>query len=537
MKNQEIFNDYDMVVCMTRKTINDQLTHLTRLGVIRSELVLVQKVVGREYVYQVLESVNDVPKDADGNPTVSYIDGHITPQVEIAESGTNITFVLSFRSGSAWFWEGNGPMATLTQYDMTGWKYGISITLDLKAVEADALKDNKTVPDIAKETLYHFMSNMFTVNSLFMDFESTDLMRFDPANSAAPSGGDVGLQQLVLFMNFYLKDLKNSGNPYILGYSVTANDQSTYDPDQNVPDALRPVGSTFTLYHDPQSPDLSNLNFVLATKDGHGSIIGTPGNLDSNWITPAEQCDAKMIYSHERLMEQFVVKPFFDQLSTSVYTQIKDHIDVSQNRNYADARSVTGTGLAFSISDVSSGDNQYVNHFSADYATADQAVTVTLNGHLAFYKGVNKNMGFCTANAHAIGSLDWSCTITLATAKNDKGEPTLGISASDARISNSTSDSGKNDCAKAFEEIGKIVGGVLDALTFFSDKGFFSNLLDGVMGLPVPGIGNLGTAFGNLTNSVSTVLVLPAGQVFFFKVPGIDADGNLSMQLTYKTES
>ena len=53
MKNAEIFNDYDMVVCMTQKTINDQLTHLTKMGIIRSELILVQKVdrKTRSYVY------------------------------------------------------------------------------------------------------------------------------------------------------------------------------------------------------------------------------------------------------------------------------------------------------------------------------------------------------------------------------------------------------------------------------------------------------------------------------------------------------
>ena len=57
MKNAEVFNDYDMVVCMTQKTINDQLTHLTKMGIIRSELILVQKVdrKTRSYVYQVLD--------------------------------------------------------------------------------------------------------------------------------------------------------------------------------------------------------------------------------------------------------------------------------------------------------------------------------------------------------------------------------------------------------------------------------------------------------------------------------------------------
>jgi hypothetical protein len=537
MKNQDIFNDYDMVVCMPRKTINDQLTHLTRLGVIHPELIIVQNIDGRDFSYQVLESASQVPVDAHGNPTASYIYGQITPQVEIAESGTNITFVLNFRGGTAYFWEGYGPMATLVRHDMTGWKYGISITLDLKKVEKDDIAANIAIPDIVKDTLYKFTSDMFTVNSLFMDFESTDLMRFDPAHSSAPSGGDVGLQQLVLFMNFYLRDLQKTGNPYVLGYSLTTTDATRPDPDKNVPDALRPVGSTFTLYHDPSSDELSNLNFVLATKGGHGEIIGTPGNLDSNWIGKDEQCDAKMIYSHSCLVENLIVKPFFDKFRSGVHDQIKDHIQVSKNNDYAAARSVTSTGLAFNISDVNTGDDQYVNNMTVDYSVSGTDVLVTFKGHLTVYKEVDKDMGFCTAKANAGGTIDWTSTITLASVKNKDGEPTLGISASEIKVLNQTSGSYKNDCAKAFEWIGKILGGILDALTLFASNGFFSKLFDDLMDLHIPGIGNVGAAFSNLSNSVSAVLVLPAGQVFFFKTPGVDSDGNLSMQLTYKSEN
>jgi hypothetical protein len=537
MKNPEIFNDYDMVVCMTEKTINDQLTHLTRMGVIKPELILVQTVQNRDYVYEVLDSADKIPRDSDGNPTVACIDGHITPQVEIAESGTNITFVLSFRSGTAYFWQGNGPLAELVPYDMTGWKYGISITLDLKAVEKDDIAGNKAVPQLVKDQLYHFMSNMFSVNSLFMDFESTDLMRFDPAHTDTSSAGDVGLEQLVLFMNFYLQDLQRKGNPYILGYSLTTSDKTNYDPDQNVPDQLRPVGTTFTLYHDPVNSNLSNLNFVLATKGGHGKIVGTPGNFDSNWISPTEQCDAKMIYSHSCLVEQFILRPFFDQFRSQVFQQIKDNISVGEGKAYDDAKTQTATGFSYAISNVSAGDDQYVNNFTADFTGDATSVAVDLKGHLAFYKEVDKNMGFCQAKAHATGSLDWSMTITLATVKDAKGEPTLKLSNTPVKIDNSTQDSDKNDCAKGFEVIGKILGGILDALTFFSDKGFFTKLLDNVFDLHIPGIGNVGAAFGNLAGSVATVLVLPAGQVFFFKSPSIDTQGNLAMQLTYKAEN
>jgi len=534
MKNAEVFNDYDMVVCMTQKTINDQLTHLTRMGIIRSELILVQKVdrKTRSYVYDVLDSSDQLPTD--GN--TAYIDGFITPQVSITDSGTSLTFVLSFRSGTANLWQGSGPLAELVQYDMTGWKYGIPVFLDLKAVEKEDIAKNLKVPDLVKQQLYSFTSNLFTVNHLFMDFESTDLMRFDPSHTDTKSAGDEGIQALAQFMSFYLKWLVSSGNPYILGYSLTTTDRTNYDPDQNVPDSLRPVGTTYSMYFDPKYPDLSNLNFVLATKGGHKSIAGTPGNFDTNWISPTDQCDAKMIYSHTCLIEQFFLRPFFDQLRTGVYNQIKDQINIEGN-DYDHAKAATATGYKYTIANQTAGDDQYTNIWTADLVTKASTVVINLAGDLIFYKHVDRNMGVCQATAWASGSLSWTSSITLSVSKNKQGQPSLAVSQSPVSITNSKQDSSQNDCAKGFAVIGKILGTILDALTFFQDKGFFSNLIDKAFDLHTPGIGNVGAVFNNLGNSIGTVIILPAGQVFFFKTPAIDSLGNLAMQLTYKAEN
>jgi hypothetical protein len=151
---------------------------------IKSEFVLIQTVgtVGGKpaYVHQVGDSASDIPRDSDGNPTVACIDGQILPEAVISESGTSITFVLRFRPGTAWFHVGNGPLAALTKYEMTGWSYGIDITLDLIAVEKEDINNTIVVPPLVESQLTGFLDNMFSVSSLFMDFQSTDLMRFDP---------------------------------------------------------------------------------------------------------------------------------------------------------------------------------------------------------------------------------------------------------------------------------------------------------------------------------------------------------------------
>ncbi|MFD0586509.1 hypothetical protein ACFQZE_00735 [Paenibacillus sp. GCM10027627] len=545
MKNNLIFEQYDMVVSVTQKTINDQLTHLMQMDVIRPQFIVAQGIdlVAKNYTYQVLESADEIPKNGDGTPINAYIDGMIHPQIDIVENGSNIVFVLHFLSGTAYLWNGVGRFAELVAYDMTDWKYGVSINLDLKTVEKDALSKSNAVPDLVKNQLYNFIDNMFSVSSLFMDFESVDLLRFEPAHTdTGKEAGDSGCQQFILFMQFYLKELQEKGNPYILGYAVSQTPETAVPEHLQVPDSLKPIGTTFTMYHDSANQDMSTLNFVLATKGGHGSISGTPGTFDTNWIGTSEQCDAKMIYSHAVLVEEFFLKPVFDQMSTQIYNNIKDMINVGVGNDYNNAKKAfvnsDGTyGFTYNISDVNSGDNQYVNTFSVTVVNdfAQSKLDFNFKGHIALYKDVSRNMGFCTAHAYAGGSVDWSGTVSLI-ASVDNNNPVLSIT-NNFKIDNSSSDSGKNDCAKAFSVIGDILKFVLDKLTLFTAVDFFNDLLDGAFKLDTPGIGNIGVVFGNLSNVCKTTIILPAGQVFYFKNPSSDNEGNFSLQLTYKAEN
>ena len=546
MKNTEIFNDYDMVVSVSERIINSEMLHLTKMGVIHPEFILAQFIEDRKYVYKVLESSDQIPVDSTGTPTCSCIDAQITPVITIDESGSNVTFVLSFRGGTAWFWEGQGPMAQLVKFDMTGWKYGITVLLDLKQIEKDDIGKKIKVPDIVDQQLNHFMDSMFSINHLFMDFESTDLLRFDPAQCDTKDSGDIGLEQLVTFMQFYLKDLVASGNPFVLGYSLTTNDATQYPENQKVPDELKPVGTTYSMYHDPTNQDLSNVNFVLATKAGHGTIAGTPGNFDTNWLSASEQCDAKLIYSHSCLIEQFILRPFFQSLQDNVFTGdpkdpskggISGNIDVNKGIDYAAGKESTATGFKFTISDQGSGDDQYVNTYTVDIVNDQAAATSTFsfNGSIQLYKEQSKNVGVATARAWASVTVPWSGNITFVTQKDKDGNPELTTTKA-FTVGNIDQDSGENDAAKAFHWIGKLLGSVLDALTFFADKGFFGNLLADLFSTNIPGLGDISVAIGNLGDSVSTVLMLPAGQVFYFRNPSTDLEGNLAMLLTYKSQ-
>lgn len=530
MKNTFIFNQFDMVVSMTQQTINDQLTHLLRTGTIHSSFILAQVIEDDDYVYKVLDDASQIP------PNSAYINANILPQVNISNSGLDITFVLNMLSGTAGFWVGSGPLARLHTYDIDNWSYGIDVNMDLFKLEQDDIGKKITVPPLVEDQLKNFTDKMFSVNSLLMDFESVDLIQFNPTHTNAGKSGDVGIEQMVLFMQFYLKWLIASGNPYVLGYAINQNDQSEVPTNEVVPDPLKPVGTTYSMYCDAVTPAKSNLNFVLATKGGFGHISGSPGTFDSNWIGDNEDINAKMIISHTDLVESLILKPLYESLQTSVFSQINGNIDVSSGNNYENGKTLTSTGITYTISNVNSGDDQYVNTMDVTLNNKDTSVDIVVKGHIQLYKEVDKNMGFCTAKAHAGGTVDWTGTYSIEATKDELGNPTLKLTQS-TTIDNCTSDSDKNDCAKAFEWIGKILGTILDVITAGLDQGFFTKLFDDLMDLHIPNIGNIGAAFGNISNAVRTTILLPGGQVFYFKTPSIDPEGNFYLQLTYKSEN
>ncbi len=528
MKNYEVFTDYDMVVAISQQTINDQLTHLTHMGIIQSALRITRdQDDDGNFLYKCLGPSDVIP------PDVESIDAFALSQIDIQASGGTVHLELHFQSGTFTLWKGRGRAAKLAGTDMSGWVYSIAINMDLNAVKADDLLKNKKVPDSVLQQLTNFNTNMFDINHLFMDFESTDLIRFDPQSTQTGAAGDDAQSNLAEFMQFYLSDLIKSGNPYILGYSLTTNDATQYAKDQMVPDTLRPVSTTYNMFHetDASKQGRNTLNFILGTKGGHGVVQGSPGVFDTNWL-PSADSQACMAYSRSVLMEANLLKPFYDSFSKQIGDSIKDQITIAATPTYAEATKATATGYSFTISDVSSGSDQYVNTYTVDFSNSDGAVTLNFKGHLYFYKYVQNE----PSEAHASGTIDWSGTYTLSLDKTKAGDPQLVLTHS-YKIDNQTSDSSMNTAAKALSWIGKIIGGVLDLFTAFQDHNYIGNALASLMSVSVPGIGDVSVALGSLGDSVGPAILLPAGQVFFFKSPSADPYGNLTMDLTYKSQS
>ncbi len=536
MKNTDVFKDFDMVVSITEKTINDQLTHLLRMGTIHPELIITQELDddSGEYKFKVYDSPDDIPRNAHGEPELATIDVEIHPQVTISSSGEIITFILKFVGGNVWFWKGQGPKAKLVQYDATDWQYAVAINMDLKQLQKDDLAKGIKVPGFVEDQLNNFMTNMFDINHLFMNFQSTDLMKFDPDKTQAGAAKDLGVEQLVIFMNFYLKWLTSTGNPFILGYSITQNDGTKVPDEEKVPDSIKPTGTTYTMFHDNTYQHLSTLNFALVTKGGYKTIKTSVDKFETNWISPDDQCDAKMIYAASRFSEEFILKPLYQRLRDQTYEKIKNDVTLGPQKEYNEAKQATATGYKFVISDWNRDTDIYQNAFEVNISNHPTEIHYDVKGSLFVYKRHEKDMGLCTARASAEARTEWSAKFIIRVAKDKDGQPTLEFDQS-CTVDKYEPSNSQNTCADIWDGIGDILSFLTSIFSFLGLN--LSSMLQDIFKTQVPGLGNIAIALGNMNDSFNSAVMLPAGGVFFFKNPVADTPGNVALSLTYKTDS
>lgn len=516
MNNSLIFNQFDIVASFTEETINGELAQLVQEKTISPNIILYRTLnSSNSYVYAIATSSNNIPKGAE------YINGAITPSIKIQNTGSSVTLVLNFTSGEGYFIDkaGFGPLAKLKKYDMAGWTYGIDINLELTRF-GNTLKAS---PNITQQ-LDKFTAENLSINSLFLDFVSSDLETSNPAYTTCP-------KEMVLFMSFYFEHLNKTENPYILGYNINATSTTNF-PNQ-IPSQLKPTGTDFTVFADKTQENLSNLNYTMVTEGGHQKIVGPPPTLDSNWFSTQSNPAGKMIISHQCLLEDLILIPFYNNLQRKIYAQISQHISVGEGNSYQAAKSKNGNTWNFTIANVPGGDNQYVNKFSMTIENKGGATNLAFNGGLRINKSVSKDCFFCTARANASAEVSWAGNVLIGIDGNGL------LSFTDAfKITNKNSGQNKNSCADAMSVIGSILGGILDVFTGWTDGGFFSNLLSDAFSVDIPGIGTISLALDNFSNAIGSVLLTPTGNTYKVNPseasPYFDQEGNLYLDLTKK---
>ena len=509
MNNLFLLDNYDMALSFTIATINNELARLVQEGTIQRNITLYRTIDKQgNYQYALAANSGAIPENAE------YFDATVLPQVEIGNSGNTVWLLLNFTSGNAFFADkgGYGPLAQPRHYTVEGWVYGFTVNLDQAPWTSNA---GATSPAV-NEQLRQFIADQFNIKSLFLDFVSSDLLNFDPGMSRCP-------EEMAQFMNFYFKSIGSSKNPYILGYSIQTGPESRFP--QDLPPTLLPSSAGFAMYKDDSNGRISNLNFIMDTQGGHQQYTGQPPAPDSNWFSPSDTAIGKLIISHKCLVEALILKPFYNNLQQTIYKQIAGHISVGAGNRYEQGRTVTNNGWLFSISNILKGHNQYENAFTVQVQNNNGQAVLAFDGKIHIYKHVSHSYFFCTATAHAAADISWSGTITLSVVN---GELQTAV---DFRKTGGQKSSGHNGCADAFSWIGKIVGGVLDVFTLWSDSGFFSKLLADAFSINIPGTGSLQLALSKFPSLAGSMTILPSGTSYKAVAVSADKAGNLYLSL------
>ncbi len=422
--NNEIFNDYDMVVSMTQEVINSELKHLQKDKKISTTLIISQMPGAGDDendVFAVHKEEHEIPKGA------AYINATIVPQVKILKSGQDITFVLKMVSGEARIW----IHSKQKKFPIKNWSYGINVNMDLLNI------DRKQLPELVAKQLTDFTDDMFSVNALLLNFESIKLADFNAKETHVDEGGDRLKEELAYFMKEYLGKLTGGDNPYILGYAVAQREQSKASEKGLVPDSIKPVGTKYSFFYDEKHPDKSTLNFLVVTKGSPNKISkNPPNNFPHNWIDENDEksdISAKMIISHSNLIEEVIIKPFFEGMKKEGYKVAREaKVDTVEGNTFEQAKVNAGKektdhNISYTISNFDKENDKYINKMDVSFSVKEnENVEITIEGYMKFYKKVViKKSSNCKSEAWKSLEFKWDAKYTMKTENDTKGNPSL----------------------------------------------------------------------------------------------------------------
>lgn len=212
MPNTDVFKTHDIVVSIPERIINKQLAHLQECELVRKQLVISRTAdrAKRTWAYKV-----HAPDEAEAvtNGSDDCLIAVIQPQVTIAESGMTLVFRLAMKSGLFRYSDAFGS----TSIKIENWVYAFDVRLNLKEIQEDHARRNLAVPPVVQEKLAKFRNSMFTVQSLFMDFQHNQFATINTAQTET-GGNNLAAKELGAFMAFWVGSLKGSDNPFVLGY-------------------------------------------------------------------------------------------------------------------------------------------------------------------------------------------------------------------------------------------------------------------------------------------------------------------------------
>ncbi|WP_164018962.1 hypothetical protein [Pyxidicoccus trucidator] len=524
---------YHLVTAVTQDTVNFQFKKLFQSGVLHRTLELADPETGIK-----LNATLDAPLVRFG--------GDASPHT--------VLFILRLKSGTLTHFEGFGPRAQQKQLRFKGWQYAFRVNMNMLQHQRNA--PGSAVPEEVRKKLEAFSDDLFSIRRLFMDFQSANLADYAPELSQLPleDGGNASRGVLLQFtraLELYFKSFKNTDNPYILGYSIERK-----NPAEGPPALFAPSGTTFSCFQDAEQPGLSSLNFLLMTRGQPFPVDPRAGVFPRNWVTSGEY-DGRMVISAGQFRKQYVeaellprvreslravsgsVLPDWSEVNPDIISGLLGQAPGSLagpawltraavNNLYADPDPANhGYGVDISPG-APAGSRVFLRKYRSTMCSLWQA-----NGRdLAFhgYGAIEERQEFYhyplnveTRICNTRTALFFGFTVRMLAGTN--GKLTLQVEFADSKP---VKEHDLGPLAKiANFLVGPIAGDLNEQLDKMNRYGLElqTSLVAGMQG-----------ALRATLGEVETRVVLPAGDVFFYKNLSRDSADNVLLDISYKTE-
>lgn len=317
---------FDLVWAITQNTVNSQLNwlmheHIPRhikMGDLETDGMVIGGAVGSD----------DEARLALPTPSMPMVDFD-TGQAKLAR------LYLNLDRGTITTWSGFGKSAREIKFNVSGTRIAFKVNMNLGQVAHEELgRPGGVIPPEIAKILQQFDSSMFSIKSIFLDFQNSDLTTYDEVNSNLVfiplSGGDAAAMDFIKanfgkMMGAWISQFRGKENPFILGYPVARQARS-----EDVKAVLQPTGANLSTHswqyegasHDHQMDGLSTLNFLLVT--GGKKILDDPkyyapdaGVFHRNLVT-SNDIDGKGIIARELFLgtylQQNLIDPFLLKL-------------------------------------------------------------------------------------------------------------------------------------------------------------------------------------------------------------------------------
>ncbi len=296
MKGSQTLAGYDMVLTLSENTINYQFKQLHKLNIIHKKWAVLAGNISSneketfhitdsdttynaklkrwmELQKKIAQAKEDKKWVEVGRLTQSLEDENVNfkfgwkttlnaPKISIVEKDRNsLTLEIIFKSGKLYYRP--EELAEVETIDLKNAVYAFQVPIGQIKIDKEAmiLDAGDQVTQIIRDS--GLKDQDFTIESLFLNFGDANISTFDRSKSKFPESAASALQ--IAVENYFGIILRDSENPYVLGYGVRrkkikASDKAMFQPSS--------LGFT-TSYsnHKNKRGQFSGLNFLMMLND------------------------------------------------------------------------------------------------------------------------------------------------------------------------------------------------------------------------------------------------------------------------------